>query len=193
MSQHRVDRKSWHYRIYEWWYNHKYPGFYNCSRKTGTNLCPYVRAILFWAPFRFIFWNWAAVYEWGYNKYISLNMLTIPFLLYTVPTLAGYESWKLKHALWKVEGVIALVLVAAAAAIGLIYGLSCLVDWVEAKLALRPKKVKTPSRFAPLVRDYLRSAHDGICPEIIFDGGCREEECHCNQFEPPDDGNLGSC
>lgn len=176
MSQHHVDRESWHYRIYEWWYNHKYPGRYSCSRKTSTNLCPYVRAILFWAPLRFIFWSWAKVYEWDYlynseggkpvyDKYIPLNVLTIPFLLYTVPKLAGYASWKFKYALWQVEIALGIALTVIGVVAGLIYVITV---------------------FGPLVRDYLRAAHDGICYEIIFDKPpkkekCPIEGCHCDK------------
>jgi len=170
MRQHKVNRNSWHASIYLWWYGHKYKN--NAARKTkpSTNLCPYMRAIMFWAPLRFIFWNWFKVYEWSYDLYISLNMLTIPFLMVTLPILAGFGSYRVKHKLWILDliilGSIALITVIAAAA--------CLIEWaVEEYKENHPKapkkiKVKTTSKFTKLVKDFMQSAHDGVCPEITF-------------------------
>jgi hypothetical protein len=96
-----VRRKSWHARIYKWWYEHKYPnpigaGKSSFDRKQRTNLCPYVRAVVFWAPLRFIFWDWVELLHWGPRYVLTLNMLTIPTLLYSVPKIVGYWSYDMK-------------------------------------------------------------------------------------------------
>lgn len=173
MNQHKVNRNSWHASIYLWWYGKKYQNNFAKRNKPGTNLCPYMRAILFWAPLRFIFWNWVKVYEYSYDLYLSLNMLTIPFLLALIPILLGLKSHKAEHAIFTLY----LIIAGCAAAVGVIalivLGIIQIVKAVRRyKSTLPPKpkkiKIKTTSRFAKLMSDFARSAHDGICPEITF-------------------------
>lgn len=155
-----VSKKSWHMRVYLWWYSHKYST--DANYKTSTNLCPYMRVVLFWAPLRFIFWDWVKLLtytdEKGGKLYLSLNMLTTPASIYIIPKLAGYVSYDLKVGLWIVYAAVALTSIAMLmVAIGI---------HVVGKWKNKPREVKPPSVFWSLIKARAQANHDRVCPEI---------------------------
>jgi hypothetical protein len=142
-----IDPNSWHARVYFWWYRRKY-GYPNEGKRS--NLCPYLRAVLFWAPFRALFSTWVTV------KRVPVNVVTIPAVLYAVPTLLGYLSYRLKFDIWLVYLIV--VAIAALFAISFAFDKDGL-GWAE-KCGIED--------FLDLTGEYLRAAHDGICPEVCF-------------------------
>src|SRR5208337_2658736 len=167
-----VERNEWHVRVYEWWYQHKYR---NSAPRYQSNLCPYMRAVMFWAPLRVLFWDWVELFKIK-NFKVTLNMLTIPALLYGLPPLAGYFSYKLKFFLWLV-----------ALAFTVIFVLICFVAWIINGVEERRNKNKADpayweaqrlhnkkrdaridrwERFFKMIGEYLQSAHDRVCPEV---------------------------
>lgn len=150
----RVRRTSWHARVYLWWYAHKYPGFAEYL-PTHSNLCPYVRTVLFWAPLRFLFTDWA-------TKWLPISIW--PVCLYSVPKLLGWISYDAKHAVWIIEGVVgALVL-----AILIIGGLS---DYSEREgnIFKRFDNWWDKSEERAILVAYARAGHDRFCPEVTLD------------------------
>ena len=155
-----VSNQSWHVRVYHWWYENKYGG-----RNVRSNLCPYMRAVMFWAPLRAIFSDWIELTRWK----IPLNYITIPIIVISLPFLVGYLSYGGKVTIW----IIYAVLTGIAIVLSLGFGIAWLFDedgmnWSE-HLDNRVKGVKESS-FWQLLQEYLRSAHDRVCPEIEFNG-----------------------
>lgn len=157
-----IPRSSWHARVYTWWYTNKYGPVPETS-----NLCPYMRAILIWAPIRLLFWHWVKLpitLKLDGEKYkVPLNAITIPIITIALPILVGYFSYQLKMTL--------LVVYLICAAVGLflllcffIIVISESVDLKGAKNFLHRKTVGTS--FGGLLARYLRSFHDGVCPTL---------------------------
>jgi hypothetical protein len=175
-----INGNSWHCRVYKWWYYNKYGQqteaawdenyrlTYVPVTKENSNLCPYMRAVLFWAPLRAIFFPWIKLGA------VPFNALTIPVILYAIPKLLGYLSYDVKYRIFRLYAVLAICLVVVA----LIFGLA----WTAAKLFKTPvaKKIEggliaridsalekiVDSDFWPLLKEFFRSAHDRICPEV---------------------------
>jgi small-conductance mechanosensitive channel len=164
----QVSRNSWHTRVYLWWYTHKYNNGYKPTDKTSSNLCPYVRAVLFWAPLRLLFWDWVKLWESATSDwYISLNMFTIPLMAYFVPLMLGYVNYYLKFVLWM---TVISVAVLAVIIVGLTLSCIKIKEELDAYRALHyndpPKPKRKTPEFFTLVQAYLRAGHDGICPEV---------------------------
>lgn len=158
----QISRRQWHTKVYLWWYEHKYG---RPKQGAVTNLCSYVRAVLFWTPLRVVFWNWVKLYKVRKHGYpdISLNMLTIPALMYLVPVFLGYWNYTVKYILWIVY-LAALFLILFSLAIGLIiWGIECLFNknyGVAATIGA--------TKFGTLCMEYLRVGHDRVCPEVTI-------------------------
>lgn len=159
-----VDRNSWHARIYLWWYSNKYD--YRDAAKASSNLCPYMRAVMFWAPLRFLFWGWAILFHVG-DKAIRLCYFTWPLFLYSLPVTLGYASYRAKIILLIIYGDTVLGALSLGVIIGSVYlcQLFKVGDRLDAKLqpAVRRRQL---SSFFSLIQSYLRTFHDGVCPEV---------------------------
>lgn len=143
----KITADSWHCKLYQWWYRNKYH-----SESLGhTNLCPYVRSVTFWAPARALFGSWIKLGR------MPINALTIPVLLYSIPTLLGNWSYKLKMGIWEVYWVLALLAVVITVEFLLINYFS-----------KRSPRLKKRSDSVRVIQAYLRTAHDGVCPEISW-------------------------
>ena len=150
----KIDANSWHVKIYKWWYGHKY----GICVKRNSNLCPYMRAVMFWAPLRAIFWDWIKIGP------VPLNAITLPAFFVGLPFVLGYVSYPAKAIVFAVYIVAAGVVTALAAIFGLAY-----LFHSEGLDITRPIKNKIrKSSFLDLIHEYLRSAHDRICPEVSW-------------------------
>lgn len=146
----KIDGTSWHCRVYQWWYRHKYE---NRESKTNSNLCPYMRAVMFWAPLRAIFGNWLKIWR------VPVNAITLPAVLINLPFLLGYASYTAKCIAFVTYGVLAFFTL-----------LFTFIWLVEDKKILRPvEKALNESSFLNLTGEYLRSAHDRVCPEVTWE------------------------
>ena len=148
MSEIQVNNNSWHTKLYKFWYKQKYGREHVGSY---SNLCPYMRAVLFWSWMRPLFLTkWFSVIPWA-------------LLAIEIPRWAGMFSHSLKFVIW--------VLYGATAVAGTLLGLAAVICWLwdkhEVTNKLDPMIDKGVS-FCKLVVAYSRSAHDRICPEIIF-------------------------
>jgi hypothetical protein len=148
-----IDPQSWHCRVYLWWYQHKYKARPERSR---SNLCPYMRVIMFWAPMRAVFGTWVKVWR------VPMNAVTIPMIVYGVPKMAGYFSYGIKLGLWHLYAGTLLVIVLATVVVLAIYSLDK--DGWDVTKPIRGAIKR--SKFKELFVAYLRSAHDRMCPEI---------------------------
>ena len=160
----KINVKQWHTRLYLWWYRNKY---HHQKYGNSTNLCPYVRAVIFWAPLRAVLWNWVELFKVK-NFAFTLNMIAIPALAIIVPKLLGYFSYNWKMASWVVVAIATAAIICASIimAIGTwIYG----VLW-RRRLARGDRPPKPPSKFFELLKEYGRSFHDRVCPEIEIEG-----------------------
>lgn len=160
-----VDREAWHCRVYRWWYRHKYA---RRGDKTFSNLCPYMRAVMFWAPMRALFSNWITLFTVR-GKKVPLCVVTWPIFLYATPKLLGYASWNVKMGIWTVYIILSSMALLIAIGVGISYlfkpeGLG----W-GAKVGDAAEPVlKRGASFHQLLSEFLRSAHDRVCPEVTF-------------------------
>ena len=147
----RVKRSSWHAAVYLWWYAHKYTDAE--GEKTSANLCPYVRTVLIYAPLRFLLTDWK-------TKWLPITIW--PTLLIGIPKLVGWFSYNLKVEMWIVE--------------------MCLGGFAGLMLALKNYSEHHKNVFQridnawqntkterDIVKAYIRSGHDRICPEITLE------------------------
>lgn len=148
-------RNSWHLSVYKWWYKNKY-GFPN--ERGYSNLCPYMRAVMFWAPLRALFGTWVRI------KGIPLNVFTLPAIVISLPFLLGYISYNAKMTAFGVYLVLTSVCVLASFLLGTRYLLSK--DGKDITRGLRTRVQN--SGFTDLLAAYFRSAHDRVCPEISW-------------------------
>lgn len=179
-----VSRLDWHARLYLWWYQKKY----HRGRYGSTNLCPYMRAVIFWAPLRAIFWNWVTVFDlnlWDVSFDVPLNALTIPALFLALAKPLGYLSYRMKFmfSLFGVACLSAAVFISLMAVLGAYIShmrdtqMSDPNRWMN-RVPPKPKIPKKPSKVAKainaftgwsfwtLLLEYLKSAHDNICPPV---------------------------
>lgn len=177
-----VDKKSWHARVYGWWYTNKYSNRYRSSTPDSTNLCPYMRAVMFWAPLRLWFWDWVSMFTFR-NTEIPMNLVTIPVTYITALKMMGYATYTGK--------LVMIVLGLGILALGIVITLAAaLVLWAQRYklgrkvldkffvpigecLTVAVKKSRI-SGFFELLHALLRSAHDGVCPPVDFVEGNAE-------------------
>lgn len=149
-----VDRNSWHARVYSWWYSKKYDFPFE---KTRSNLCPYMRAVMFWAPLRALFLDSIQLFRvWKTDIY--LNWFLIPITMYVAPKLLGYFNYDTKMVFWIIYMAVGLVCG--------VLGLAALVIYVFHPDGLGVSKKVESASFYRLLSEYLRSAHDRVCPEV---------------------------
>jgi len=181
----KVSYHSWHSELYHWWYEKKYG---HPKAQPVSNLCPYMRVVLFWAPLRILFWDWVEVFG------IPTYLISFPTILAAIPII-GYLRGHHKFAarMWEIYGLsIAIIL----AFILLIYIIASIERWAKRRKANRVEKPpKPPGVFWPMVGAYMKSGHDRICPEICFIGApeppCPDPgpEPYCDYGdEPPHEG-----
>lgn len=197
----QVERNDWHARVYMWWYLNKYYSssgrWRRCrespAQKKVSNLCPYMRVVMFWAPLRALFWNWLVLFRIK-NFEVTLNMLIIPFLMFSLPPLAGYVSYILKLILWAFTivtwagGALALIAIGGYLLMDRHF-LPYLVrkfpptgesdeevlarhrresEKERKKYEKRKKRQESTERFFDMLFEFFRSAHDRVCPEVEF-------------------------
>jgi hypothetical protein len=165
-----VNSGSWHARVYLWWYQQKYGKTklvddWHLDRLVAvevpniperTNLCPYMRAVMFWSWMRWLFIG-------GKVWKIPTPAIIIPILLFELPRWAGMLDYGLKNFILTFYAVTAGV----ALAVGGLAGLG----WLNKHTAFGKKMKKVDEgleQFGALVKAYSRSKHDRICPEITF-------------------------
>jgi hypothetical protein len=149
-----ISNDCWHFRLYLWWYREK-NGIdflrYSMGFTPKVNLCPYVRAVLFWSWLRWLFLarHWRSALSW------PVAILGAPFAVKLVfpecPAL-----------LWDV--VMLAVVAALAGGLGVVLGVVKL-----SKLCNRHEKLGHMERLIPfrgLLAAYWRAVHDRICPFI---------------------------
>ena len=119
-----VNRRAWHARVYLWWYYTKWPHRRSEGPKTASNLCPYVRAVVLWAPLRWLFYQ-------GRIGKVQLRVAWIawPIFLVSIPQPLGYISYNLKRALWISDAILG----AAAVIIGLCFVVVYIAEWADRK------------------------------------------------------------
>jgi hypothetical protein len=180
-----VNRESWHARVYLWWYFAAFPhrrrDYEQGWDKPSSNLCPYVRVVLLWAPLRWLFYQ-------GRVGIVPVAWIAWPVLLLALPQPLGYLSYTLKRALWITDIVLALVAMFALT----IYLSVLLSDWLDRRFGLHdrfrkmeqdrylrkkdriaqlmhtPPKKKVGPSFWKLIRQRMLAVHDRVCPEIAF-------------------------
>jgi hypothetical protein len=172
----KIDKDSWHCKVYLWWYYNKYPAkelspsdraYYEVvdpsyiTAKTNSNLCPYVRAVVLWAPMRAVFGSWIKV-----HKKISLNAITIPAVVLLTPLLFSH---KITLAMYRFELAILCVMASVVSIITIIYYASKYTKVFYTEGIEPLTKNKQLVTFRGLIKEYLRSAHDRVCPEINWD------------------------
>jgi hypothetical protein len=154
----KIKGDALHCRVYRWWYKKKY----KCEPSGSTNLCPYFRAVVFWAPSRVVFWNWI---KFGP---IPLNVISIPAIALAIPKLIGYYNYSIKHQIFMSYLFFLACFLVSGITVGILWAFSSdgggfggyVIAFLERTCS---------SSFWILLREYLRSAHDRVCPEIEVD------------------------
>lgn len=161
----QVNRNSWHCKVYRWWYFKKYgvPKWNEAS-----NLCPYMRAVMFWAPLRAIF-----------TPAIKLGKMELPFNLVTIPSILLLFPLMLPHGAMKVFFVVYMCVTAVTLCLAVLVGVVLLSQWIDNKTNFR-EHVATKSKavvhrvtnhgFWSLLGAYIQSNHDRVCPELNWKG-----------------------
>lgn len=146
-----IDDSSWHCQVYRWWYRHKYGGD---PAYPHSNLCPYMRAVIFWAPSRILLGTWVKVGS------VPLNAVTIPALLLAIPVIVGRFSYGAKIRIW-------IIYIVSAGVFSFSTMILYIVSLLTENTFIETKKNEIKSwSFWKLLHAYLRSAHDRVCPEV---------------------------
>ena len=141
-------------RVYKWWYMEKYNEF----PSKHVNLCPYLRAVLVWAPLRFLFLSkfpWLRVPMFGatLGAIESVGWATSIYVISveTSPSILGFLCllWFLAHLVL----VIAFVMVAQEK--------FELIDRVS-----KSAPVEFLGNIIELTSEKAHAAHESICPMI---------------------------
>ncbi len=142
----QVDYNSWHSRLYRIWFGLKY---YGREPELGyyTNLCPYMRAVLFFWWSRFLFIN-------GKIGRLPVAAVSYPLTVILIPVMAGGVSHGLMKSVLALYIALASIFAAVAGIIGIIY-----------LFQQGTKRAKSAS-FVKLTASYAHSVHSKICPTI---------------------------
>jgi len=154
----KIQKDSWHCRVYRRWYKTKYGYFLN----DYSNLCPYMRAVMIWAPLRALFGNTFHV------RAIPLGFFTVPTLFLATPQPLGYLSYTAKEVLWLLDATI----IGSVCFVSLLFLCEYLFDPKKKNIAgpliAGLQNMCRESSFFSLLRAYFRSAHDRVCPEVSW-------------------------
>lgn len=175
-----INKNSWSYKVYSW---------YKGEPPTSSNLCPYTRTVLLWAPLKFLFAK-------GKIKKVPVPAIVIPALLFEIPRWAGMVSYDFKHGLYIMYLILATCATGAAGALGTIYLGSKLSDnGLRKKMSdeewafyveMNKKKDYLPFHLQKepfinrvqkllnkiensLIYNYIKAKHEKICPTIYFE------------------------
>lgn len=162
-----INKDSWHARVYRWWYQSKYgkktydwfSDKWTPNEPERSNLCPYMRAVMFWSWMRWLFIG-------GKIKKFPVPVLSWLFLLIEVPRWLGIISYtmKLTILMFYVAFVGAAAVVFLASVVVWLWKDTDKLDWLR-------KVCRGVSEFGSLVGQYTQAKHDRICPEITFAEG----------------------
>lgn len=153
-----IDRNSWHWRVYQWWYNRKFPSrsYENApwfKPLTSVNLCPYVRTILFWAPIR-----WLTI--WGPRK-LNVAVETVGWMgAYYLLTLVPVKSETDFGSLIGLTLVWGLLLVLR----GTLFLKTHAVTFPS--VPIPDSVIEKGASFFMLLGSYISKAHTQVCPQI---------------------------
>ena len=158
-----IDRNSWHWRLYLWWYNRKFPlrSYKNSpwfKPLTSVNICPYVRTILFWAPIR-----WLTM--WGPRK-VNVAAETMGWIgAYYLLTLIPVKN--------ESDFISLIVITVIWAFLLLVRGVFFLDKYIELPMPPLPDlEVERGASLVMLLGKYISKAHTQLCPQIeLRDGG----------------------
>jgi hypothetical protein len=142
---------------YLWWYKNRY--HFDCQYK-GINLCPYVRAVVFWYTLRQIFRD-------GWEKALAGYLTLYAMVSALIYRLAGSKGLK-------IEAIVTAIIIALVASV---IGISLLVEYsVECSHRRREAKYRAMQQgvieedpgpsFFTIVWDVLVKAHDKVCPYV---------------------------
>jgi hypothetical protein len=141
-----VDKSSWHARLYLWWHAQKHPAYtaYFEGNTPQANLCPYVRAVLLWAPLRFLFRH--RIMRW-----VSWPLLGLLGQLWLC--LLGHKAL---HGELVVLVTTLGVLVVVTGIAGTMWGIG------------RLEQADPLKSFSRVLGARWQAAHDKICPTVEF-------------------------
>lgn len=161
----KISKNTWHFRVFTWWYSmfhggYTFDDFAKATKASGSgapayNLCPYVRAVVLWAPLFYTF--------------------TPPRLWYTLVALFGLFNAEIYHKFGlhglKVELQVFAFIAGIASAVGVIFGIIySLVYLIKTYNSARYARLEESGEesFFALVAAYFKNKHDKICPRITF-------------------------
>jgi len=152
-----IDRDSWHWRLYLWWYNRKFKPWERDYIANAVNICPYVRTILFWAPIR-----WLTV--WGPRK-VNVAAETVGWMgAYYLLTLVPVKDERDFRSLLVITGLWVFFL--------LIRGFVYLDKHaVFPSVPIPDSVVEKGASFFSLLGRYISKAHTQVCPQIELRNG----------------------
>ncbi|KKL47781.1 hypothetical protein LCGC14_2332120 [marine sediment metagenome] len=134
-----VVRSSWHFRVYRTWRLY----WHGCEPRGTVNLCPYMRAVLLWAP---------------------LTILILPFRvpIARAVTLGVLIAAPLHIPYGEAAIVVATIylIIAATALVALVIG-----PFLEFGIVM-PVEAAAGTSFWKLLRARGVAVHDRVCPEL---------------------------
>lgn len=159
-----IDSRSWHARVYRWWKVMKYgPLMYQAP--ATVNLCPYVRAVLFWSWSRWLMRSgqigqgrWALSVPrifWGSQPIIGL------FLVWA---LAGPKAFMDVLRILAIGSAALSVLSAIVLAVWLIIRMFKTLPVASAMDTTADRALS----FSRVLKSYVVGAHNKICPVVEF-------------------------
>lgn len=153
----KVDSNSWHCRLWRFHYRMKEGCEPHLWNKT-TNLCPYMRTVLFYWWLRYLFINgkiWL-----GEKFYIPVPIPVCIYLVFFFPGLLGVFSYDLKHSLIVLYIAVTILISVIAAMVAFVMALDKFKSW------RRSRQKPGSTSFVGLTKAYTHAIHDKICPVI---------------------------
>ncbi len=91
-----INKSKWHYKVYKW---------FKGKSPTTSNLCPYFRTVMLYAPLKYLFYK-------GKIKKVPVPTIVVPPILFEIPRLLGIVSYEAKmclYVLYVIEAAVATV------------------------------------------------------------------------------------